>query len=466
MVMGAAVWAVAVAPASAARADWATFGGSLARQGSNPREHRLTPRRVVDLRPAWRVRVDGAVNTQPVLAHGVAVAGRRRDLLYVGTEHGGVVAVDARAGRVVWRRRLGATRPQQSNCAPSPDDVFGVTGTPVLDRRRGRLYVLDGEGRAWALALRSGRTARGWPVQVTAPGTAEYVWGALALARGRLYVPIASPCDAGFYRGGVAAVDVRDPRAVLRWAAVPPPGRGGGIWGWGGVAVDQRDGDVYAATGNASAPLAEDAGYAEAVVRLGRDLRVEQSNDPLHGPFAIADRDFGATPVLLQAKGCPRQLVALNKTGEVFLYDRDRLAAGPRQRLLVAGIGPGGVPLYGLPAFDRVRRMLVLVAPENRPPAQPQGGILGLRLTHGCGLAQAWRRPFDLPGAGSAPTVAAGVAYVGSGRSGRLLAYTVASGRRLWKHRLSGAAFAAPTVLDGSVYAADWSGRVWAFRAR
>jgi outer membrane protein assembly factor BamB len=452
-------------PAAASR-DWSTFGYSLERLGRNPFERELTSRRAGRLRRVWHTTVPGAVNTQPLIAHRQLVKGRRVDLVYVGTEHGRVVALDARNGRVVWRRRL-ASRHLVSGCSPSPDNRFGVTGTLTLDRKARRIYAVDARGRTWALAAGTGRTVRGWPVRITTPGTSEMVWGALALSRGRVYAAIASACDNGEYHGGVVSVAVRRPRRIARWDATGGTALGGAIWGWGGVAIDRRDGDVYAATGNALWPAEETSGFAERVVRLSRRLRVEQSDAPLRAPFAIYDRDFGTTPVLFRVDGCPRQLVVLNKTGELFLYDRDRLGEGPRQRLQVAAVREGAVPLIGLPAVDPSSRTLVLLTPADSPAAGVRRGIVALRMTASCRLAIRWQQELDPPASGSPPTIAGGVVYVGSGRTGRLRAYSLADGRRRWARRLAASpVFAAPTVVDGTVYAADWDGGVWAFRPR
>jgi outer membrane protein assembly factor BamB len=452
------------ASARARPADWATYGNGLARQGVNSAERGLRPFPVTRLRPSWRTDVGGAVNTQPLVAHGVRVGRHRRDLLYVGTEDGRVVALTRRGGRVVWRRQLGSRRIRRG-CAPSADGRFGVSGTLTLDRRSGRLYAVDGRGRAWALALGSGRTVGGWPVRVTHAGTSEIVWGALALSRGRLYVAVASPCDVGAYRGGVVAVDVGHPRRVRRWNAAGRF-RGGAIWAWGGVAVDRRDGDVYVATGNASPPAREAAAFAEHVVRLSPGLRVKQSDDPLHPPFAIEDRDFGSTPVLFDAKGCPPQLVVLAKTGELFLYDRDHLDRGPRQRMVVAAVARGHVPLIGLPAADPAARTLVLLTPADAPAQGLHRGLLALRLTRRCRLATRWQRDLGLPASGSQPTIANGVVYVAMGRSNFVRAFALKDGATLWARKLSLAVFAAPTVIDGAVFEADWTGAVWAFRPR
>ena len=297
------------------------------------------------------------------------------------------------------------------------------------------------------------------------------VWSGLALSRGRLYVAVASLCDQGSYDGGIVAVDVRHPKRQRRWSTVPGSGgHGGGVWGWAGVAIDDTTGDVYAATGNSQGTAREDQGYAESIVRLSSRLRVEQSNQPLRPPFAIGDRDFGTTPILLDLPGCPAQLVAINKDGELLLYDRDRIFSGPTQRIPVAANSPKAlIPLYGLPAFDPATRTLVLVSPSTPPTPGLRAGVQALHLNASCRFDVQWSKPFDYPNAGSAPTIAGGVIYIGSGRNGFIRALRLSDGKQLWsrhpsRHPSRQAIFAAPAVDRGTLFEAGWDGHVWAFR--
>src|SRR4051794_25237300 len=101
--LAAAVVSVAATPA---RADVSTYAYSLTRDGRAPAAGGIGERAVPKLRPSWHTRLSGAVNTEPLVARRV----RGRDLVLVGTEHGRVAALDARSGRVVWQRRLGAVR--------------------------------------------------------------------------------------------------------------------------------------------------------------------------------------------------------------------------------------------------------------------------------------------------------------------------------------------------------------------
>src|SRR5438876_1111746 len=125
---------------------------------------------------------------------------------------------------------------------------------------------------------------------------------------------------------------------------------GGGIWGWGGASVDSS-GDLYVATGNATT-TPENYGYAERVVRLSSALEVQASNYPGLDGY---DVDFGSTPVPYQAPGCPEQIVVENKSGVVFVYQRDAIASGPTQQVEIGDYALTS-PLVGVPAYDATTR--------------------------------------------------------------------------------------------------------------
>ncbi len=462
----AMVCAAATVMSGVAQAAPTTYGYGNARLGADPEQAGISATGARRLRLAWRKSVDGAITGQPLRVDDVRVGNRLRDLVLVGTEHGQIAALDAHDGTRLWTRQV-SERTIIPDCDASPDTRFGVTGTLAADPHSGRVYAVDVNGWAWALALDTGRVAKGWPVQVHPPGDA-FVWSGLALAHGWLYVPVASLCDSGHYDGGIAEVRVGDPQLVRRWLTTSGTAAyGGGIWGWGGVSIDESTGDVYAATGNSIGTTGEAAGYAESVVRLSAGLVVKQANDPLRAPFAISDRDFGTTPVLIRARGCPAQLVAINKDGELFLYDRDQLATGLRQRIRVAADSPNAIPLYGMPAFDPATRTLVLVSPSTPPPGRLRAGVQAFRLAADCRLHVHWQKRFDQPDAGSPPTIAGGVVYIASGRNGWLRAFRLRDGIQLWAtHASRQTIFAAPSVDRGTVLVGDWGGHVSVYGPR
>ena len=453
----------ASAGAKASNDDLTTYGYGNARLGTSPGPG-IAARTVPRLRIAWVRRVGGAIDGQPLVVGSVRVGSRARNLVLAGTGHGKVAAIDLGNGKVLWQRRL-AVRRLNPGCQSSPDALFGVTATMVVDRAAGRVYAVDVDNRVWALQLATGSVVGGWPVTVA--GSGDFVWGALALSRRWLYVPTASLCDDTVYHGGVRAVDTANPRHRLQWLTTGGTNTyAGGIWGWGGLSVDNDDGDVFAASGNALPLSREAAGEAESVIRLSPVLRLLQANYPLQPPFQISDRDFGTAPVLIRARGCPEKAVAINKDGLLYVYDADRISAGPRQSIRVALSTSNTIPLYGMPAYDPASRRLVLVSPSSVPGSGLGAGVQSFVLSPRCVFHQSWQRGFDPPDAGGPPTIAGGVIYIGSGRNGVIRAFRLSDGHQLFARGLGSTIFAAPAVAHGTLIVGDWLGRVWAFRSR
>lgn len=401
------------------------------------------------------------VVASPVLASDVSVDGAPLDLLYAATEHGDLYALDAATGRVVWQRNLGSQ--VTMTCGDIPDTVYGITDTPFIDRTSQSLFVVGGDGRLYALDLATGTTRAGWPVTITSDPTHEHVWSALTFAAGALYVETASYCDFTPYYGRVVKIDPPTHSVVETWYVTSAPGTGpggGGIWGWGGASVD-ASGDLYVGTGNATTTL-ENYGYAERVVRLSDALEVRASNYP---GLAGLDVDFGSTPVPYQAPGCPEQLVVENKSGVVFVYDRDAIANGPAQQIAIADYALTS-PLVGVPAYDATTRMVWVSNPADLTGGEYRHGLLAFSVGTDCQLHLAWQQALGVNGAvASPPTVTNGVVYYGDGPGNELLALSAASGAVLWRSgtTIEGGIYAPPIVVNGRLHVAAWEHVVRAY---
>jgi hypothetical protein len=285
----------------------------------------------------------------------------------------------------------------------------------------------------------------------------DHVWGALNLFRGRLYAGISSYCNNAFYRGALMAIDVKRARLAARRWLTGPHRHGAGVWGWGGVAIDSADGRVYAGTANGQSKP-QDLPYAEHVLRLSPGLRIEAADKPRLR--RQPDADFGAHPLLLQGAGCPPQLVIAHKSGMLLLYDRGRIARGPRQRLQLGD--PGSLDQFGTYAWSPPdRRLFVNLVTDHGPY---RAGIVALALGADCRLRVAWQAPTAVEHAlRGVPVVAAGVVWSTAGQ--RLYALAADDGRLLWN---SGTTFtnlvpAAPVPADGRLFAAGWDGRLRMF---
>ena len=440
-----------------AATDWLMYGFNLQRTGENPFESILTPSTVPGLHELWSFDLGGVTIMQPVLATGVIVDGSPKDLVYMGAEHGDLYAIDVALGTMVWQRNLGS---QHTSCHDMPGGVFGVSGSPFLDRTNNRMFVVGGDGNMYALDLSTGATLSGWPVAVTTDPAHEHTYGAININNGIAYAEIASYCDLTPYHGKIVAIDIATQTVRRTFLPAGPRISGGGIWGPGGVSIDPATGNVFTATGNALTNP-ESFGYCENVVELSSALRVLGSNYP---GLTGGDVDFGATPVLYQPPGCSPMVAAKNKSGVLVTYERGNVSAGPAQRLQIANISDW--QFNGIPAWSDTTHLLYISNSSDSNSAQTRHGIVALSVDANCKLRLAWQTTIGPNFASvSPPTVAGGVVYYGSGSDSQLLAFDAVTGTQLWSSQstITGAIYGAPMVVNGRVFVGAWDGKLYAF---
>ena len=227
-------------------------------------------------------------------------------------------------------------------------------------------------------------------------------------------------------------VDVARRKVVNTWFSGGTSGLyGGGLWGFGGVSVEPSGAALYAATGNGLGAN-EHAAYFDQVVRLSPTLKLRAANYP---GLVGRDVDFGATPLLYQAPGCPAQLAVMNKSGVLLVYDRAAIArargSGCRCRPWAASSSAcrPTTPRSGW-STSTTR------ATRGRPVQARAGGAAG-----GGGLrAWAWRgrrrwgrrAASGGPSLSVPPTVANGVVYAVRSADSTVYALDAATGAQLW----------------------------------
>ena len=443
------------AVASAATSPgWTTWGNSPSRQ-SRATTAKVTVKNAKKLKLAWSRPLGGVGAAQPLYLSRIAVDGKTRDIYVAASESGRITAFDAQSGRILWKRELGAV---STGCAQMPHGTFGVTGTPVYDPVGGFVYVAATD-KLWALNVHSGAVRGGWPVQLPVDQYHEHVWGAIALGNGHVYFGIASYCDRRPYSGRVLAVSTKTAEVDHSWTVVSVPGGtpgGGGIWGWGGVAMT-ADGHVWAASANANiAAGAEEAtDHAESVIELSSALDlVAASHAP--GMPAKGDFGFGSTPIVFSPARCSPLVAAEGKDGALYVWQRSKLAAGPVQRLALAF----PATLYGSPAWDPATQRLFLTSTQGYA-GQP-AGLDALAVTRSCRLRRVWTRA--LGGQLNAiPTIANNAVLVATG-TGLLRVYAAASGKLVAQRNLGGAAFVAPIAVGRDVAVVTWSRKLMVYR--
>jgi len=440
--------------------DWPTAGYNAARTSTNNADTTIGAANAATLKPAWTVSVDGsAITAQAIVATGIATAAGRRDLVFVGTEHGTNAALDAATGATVWSVNTGFNHVR---CQDLPNGDYGITAAAAFDRPSGTLYAMGGDGKLYAYAAGTGAVRPGWPVTVVADPAVEHVYGALNVVNGGVYVITASMCDQGTYHGRIVRVATVNPsitnRLYIDGTVTDANGNithagpgGGGDWGSAGVSVDPA-GYVYTATGNVFTNP-ENKFYGNHILKMLPDLSVVSQASPPHG-CATCDHDFSATPVVYQAAGCKPELAVLNKDGHVYVYRSAPLSAKPLQSLL-------NDAMVGDVAYDPVTQTLI---------SANLNGIHAYTVGTSCLTHRKWVEPgISAPGtrhgfAVSPPTIANGVVYYVNGEAATVLAFDLDTGRRLWAATLGALAFAQPTVAGGALIVSAWDGKVYAFR--
>src|SRR5215472_8887713 len=98
--LGLPLWLAA--GAAGAQTDWLQFGFDAAHSGVNPSESILTTGNVGSLQLLYNVLLPGVVDGAPAYLSRVSTPGGVRDLLFVTTRDGRIVALDAATGAQVW----------------------------------------------------------------------------------------------------------------------------------------------------------------------------------------------------------------------------------------------------------------------------------------------------------------------------------------------------------------------------
>jgi len=276
-----------VATPAAAQIDILTNRYDPQRTGANLSESALTSANVNVNRfgKLYAYPVDGAVYAQPLYVRGVVINGAPRNVLYVATMNDKVYAFDAdvASANPLWMRDF--TDPPTVVPVPISDIVagnlniignVGITGTPVIDRGSGKLYLVartkENGGyvqRLHALDIATGADRAGSPVTIegsvsgNAPDAANGPDGlivafdpkrqnqraGLALTHGVVLVAWSSHEDAYPYHGWMMAFDATT-LARIGIFAVTPDAYGGGVWQGGRAPTIDSAGNAYFATGN------------------------------------------------------------------------------------------------------------------------------------------------------------------------------------------------------------------------
>jgi hypothetical protein len=387
--------------ASPSSTDVVTYHYDNLRTGQNTNETILTPANVNSTKfgKLGEFAVIGKVDAQPLYLSNLSIQGGTKNVLYVATEHGCVYAFDADSIGASASKPIWVTSTELPGEVPSDDrgcgqvtPEIGVTSTPVIDRKRGAIYVVavskNASGtyihRIHALDLTTGAELFGGPTVVTAsyPGTGAGNSGGnvffdpsaynerpgLLEFNGTIYTTWGSHCDQGAYTSWVMAysADTLKQTAVLN---LVPNGSDGGIWMSGAAPGLDASGNIYFIVGNGTFdtnlnasgfPPQHDCGNCFAKISSSAPLSLLDYFTPSNTVAqSDQDLDFGSggpllLPDLTDASGTTRHLaVGSGKDANIYVLDRDNMgkfnSGGDNIYQLIPGELSGGE--FGKPSY-------------------------------------------------------------------------------------------------------------------
>lgn len=463
--------------------------------------------------------VDDQIYAQPLVATNVHLLGHgTHNVVILATVNDTVYAFDADRGSVTepyWTNSFlnppNIVPPNNTDesaigaCGGAYQDYsgnFGIVGTPVIDPVTGTIYLVartrefgtNFVQRLHALDITTGLDRTNSPVVIRATyagsgaassgGTVSFdplrnnQRPALALVNGVVYVAWSSHCDNGPYHGWVIGYNA----ATLAQVAVfntTPNGSEGGVWMSGQGPSADAAGNIYLSVGNGSVDAND---YGESFLKLspgasGTPMKTASYFIPTDWPALNGgDVDFGSAGLLL----IPGTTFAISggKQGILYLVNRDTMGGvgnGLQTLSLNAGeihggpvwwTGPNGSFMYVWPdTLGHLRQYQFNGSFNPVPYAQSTttggngspGGILAVSANGtnaGTGILWATVNTTDDANHSSV--------------AGTLHAYNAQNvGSELWNSDMVGhdalgslAKFVPPTVANGKVYVATFSGQL------
>jgi outer membrane protein assembly factor BamB len=475
------VLAVATADVGAVTSyDWPQFNGDARHSGNNTSETILSAGNVGKLQQLFQITLPEVADSAPVLLGAVSTSAGSKDLLFVNTLQGRLMALDAHTGAIVW----------SFIHAASPCGSCITMSSPAIDPTRRFVYAygLDGSAHKHDVSTGAETSGGGWPAVATAKPDVEKGASSLTVAtahNGTSYLYVAHSGyfgDGGDYQGHLTAINLAtgaqsvfnavcsNQTAHFVESGTPDcPSQRSGIWGRAGVVYDSDIDKIFAATGNGD--FNPSNGYwGDSVIALNPDgtgaggQPVDSYTPADFQTLEDGDADLGSTAplVLPTPAGFPVPHVGVQggKDGTVRLLNMDNLS------------NQGGGPLPGRTAGE-LATVQVPGAVFTAPAAwvNPADGsswvfvatssaISAYQLTAAGSSVALTTKWTSTPGATS-PLVANSVLYLARGSS--LQALSPTSGVQLWSASIGTTHWQSPVLANGVLYALDQSAHLTAF---
>ncbi len=458
--------------------DWLQFNGDAAHSGNNTREAILGEDNVASLAQKFQVALPGSSDGAPVFLESVDTPSGTKDLLFVTTMNGWIVALEAATGATVWSHQYGP-----NGCVSSNGGTCYTTSSPAIDPDRQYVYGYGLDGKAHKYRVGDGVeiSGGGWPQITTLKGQNEKASSALAIATsgGVSYLYVAHggyPGDAGDYQGHVTAINLAtgaqnvfnaacsDQTKHLQLNDANCSSTRNAVWARPAVIYDAGTDRIFLGTGNGTyngTTLGRN--WSESVLAINPD-GTGASGKPLDSftPTNFqnldgSDADLGSTaPAILPVPPSSivqRLAVQGGKDNKLRLLNLSNLSgqSGP-------GKTGGEVQApFNVPQGNNVlSQPAVWVNPADGSTwvfVATNGGISGLKLFVDASGSPTIAAQWQNSTGGTSPLIANDVLYYAGGSTVRAL--EPATGALLWTGTNVGSIhWQSPIVANGAVYIA------------
>lgn len=479
-----------VKPGSAEPYDWLQFNFDSQHSGFNYMEKMLDTANVKNLQLAFKATLPAVADGAPVYLNSVVLPDTVRNMLFVTTKEGHIVAIDADNGEQLWVQQN-----PPGDCKVNNGYIpCYTTSSPALDPGREFVYSygLDGYVHKYRVTDGIEMTGQGWPQLTTLKAYNEKGSSALSIATDvdgvdYLYVTNGGYLgDRGDYQGHVTAINLSDgsqmvfnancSNETVHFAESPGepdcPAVQSAIWARAGVVYYEPLNRIYMATGNGPFdPASYD--WGNSVIELypngtGVEGRPVDSYTPEdYQQLDEYDIDLGSTApaILPMPETSVIQHVALQsgKDGKLRLLNLDNLSGMNSPGNVGGQIGPimelpqkGQVLTAPAVWVDPVDYMACVFIANSR-------GISSMKITvdHAGipALIERWTKQLG----GTSPIVANHVLYIASNNSIRAL--DIGTGELLWSDSHIGHIhWESPIVVNGMLYITDEAGNLTAYK--
>jgi hypothetical protein len=473
--------------------DWLQFDGDPQHSGNNHQEVLISRDNVNQLAQLFQVTLSGVADGAPAVLVGVSTSGGVKDLVYLTTKDGRILALDAHTGGQVWAKQNGP-----GTCKINNGSIACyTTSSPAIDPNRQYVYSYGLDGFVHKYQVGDGTEIKtgGWPELTTLKSFNEKGSSSLSLAtasNGTNYMYMSNggyPGDNGDYQGHITAIDLSTGNQKVfntvcsnktdHFHEQPDTpdclSVQSAIWSRAPVIYDAATNKIFMSTGNGDYVPASHY-WGDTDFSLNPD-GTGFNGDPLdsytpvdYANLQSTDTDLGSTaPAILPVpsnSSISHLAVQSGKDGKLRLINLDNMSGkgGPGHTggevSAIIDVPQGGA-VFTQPAVwtnSMDGSTWVFVANGN--------GISGLKVVVAAdgtpSLSQQWVYPAKTGGSATSPIIAANVLYF-AGTTG-IHALDPLTGAVLWTSSgIGGIHWESPVVAGGILYITDESSQLTAY---